>query len=69
MRGRERESMGRETKIEWSGWLNLGTKKIVVVFVMLANTPSLRTRKVSRFGQPHGLQNSNLTSCFYKNIY
>jgi hypothetical protein len=30
---------------------------------------SLRTRKESRFGQQHGLQNTTLTSCFYKNIY
>jgi hypothetical protein len=30
---------------------------------------SLRTRKESRFGQRHGLQNTTLTFCFYKNIY
>jgi hypothetical protein len=29
----------------------------------------LRTRKGSHFGQRHGLQNTTLTSCFYKNIY
>ena len=29
----------------------------------------LRTHKGSRFGQRHGLQNTTLTSCFYKNIY
>jgi hypothetical protein len=30
---------------------------------------SLCTRKESRFGQRYGLQNTTLTSCFYKNIY
>jgi hypothetical protein len=27
---------------------------------------SLRTRKGSRLGQRHGLQNTTLTTCFYK---
>jgi hypothetical protein len=32
-------------------------------------TYSIRTRKGSLLGQLYGLQNTTLTSCFYKNIY
>ena len=29
----------------------------------------LRTHKTLRLGQRHGLQNTTLTTCYYKNIY
>jgi hypothetical protein len=49
-------------------WTAEDSNQICNVWSFQVCTPSVLVKKVV-FGQRHGLQNTTLTSCFYKNIY